>query len=103
MAETASSSRATASTPTARPSTREYVSRFDGQDVPWTRNPNADTAAPKRIDANSYENTYKKAGKRVVTRARVAVSADGKTLTLTQTGKDAQGKDVSNTVVYDRQ
>ncbi len=45
----------------------EYVSRFDGQDVPWTGNPNADTAAPKRIDDNSYENTYKKAGKTVMT------------------------------------
>jgi hypothetical protein len=80
----------------------EYVSRFDGQDVPWTGNPNADTAAPKRIDDNSYENTYKKAGKTVMT-ARVVVSADGKTLTLTQTGKDEKGRDVSNTAVYDRQ
>lgn len=80
----------------------EYVSKFDGQDVPWTGNPDADTAGAKRIDDNSYENVWKKGGKATVT-ARAAVSADGKTLTVTQTGKDAQGRSVNITSVYDKQ
>src|SRR5512134_1881673 len=67
-----------------------YVSKFDGKDVPWAGNPMADTAAAKRIDDNSYENVWKKGGKVTVT-AKVSVSADGKTLTVTQSGTDPQG------------
>jgi hypothetical protein len=62
----------------------------------------ADTASPKRIDDNSYENTWKKGGKATVT-AKVSVSADGKTLTVTQTGTDPQGKEVHSVAVYDKQ
>jgi hypothetical protein len=36
-------------------------------------------------------------------KAKVVVSADGKTLTVTQTGKNAKGEDVNSTAVYDRQ
>jgi hypothetical protein len=79
-----------------------YVSKFDGKDVPWEGNPNADTAAPKKIDDNSYENTWKKAGKATVV-AKVVGSNDGKTLTGNQTGTDANGQAVNNTEVYDRQ
>ncbi len=80
----------------------EYVSKFDAQDVPWTGNPDADTAGARRIDDNSYENVWKKAGKVTMT-ARAAVSGDGKTLTITQAGKDFQGRTVKNTAVYDKQ
>jgi hypothetical protein len=79
-----------------------YTSKFDGKDVPWAGNPMADTAAPKRIDNNSYENVWKKAGKKTVT-AKVSVSKDGKTLTVSQTGADATGAAVSSVAVYDRQ
>jgi hypothetical protein len=79
-----------------------YTSKFDGKDVPWAGNPMADTAAAKRIDDNSYENVWKKGGKVTVT-AKVSVSADGKTLTVTQSGTDPQGAAVSSMAVYDRQ
>jgi hypothetical protein len=79
-----------------------YTSKFDGKDVPWAGNPMADTAAPKRIDDNSYENVWKKAGKKTVT-AKVSVSKDGKTLTVSQAGTDAKGAAVSSVAVYDRQ
>jgi hypothetical protein len=79
-----------------------YVSKFDGKDVTWTGNSMADVASPKRIDDNNYENTWKKGGKATVT-SRVSVSPDGKTLTITHTGTDAQGKPVSGFAVYDRQ
>jgi hypothetical protein len=79
-----------------------YTSKFDGKDVPWAGNPMADTAAPKRIDNNSYENVWKKAGKKTVT-AKVSVSKDGKTLTVSQTGTDAKGAAVTSVAVYDRQ
>jgi hypothetical protein len=79
-----------------------YTSKFDGKDVPWTGNPMADTACPKKVDDNSYENAWKMGGK-VTVNATVAVSKDGKTLTVTQTGKDASGAAVSSVAVYDKQ
>jgi len=80
----------------------EYVSKFDGQDVPWAGNPDADTASPKRIDDNRYQNTWQKGGKVTVT-AKAVVSGDGKTLTINQTGKDSQGRTVNTTAVYEKQ
>ena len=79
-----------------------YTSKFDGKDVPWAGNPMADTACPKKVDDNTYENVWKMAGKATVS-ATVAVSKDGKTLTVTQTGKDPNGMAVSSVAVYDRQ
>lgn len=79
-----------------------YTSKFDGKDVPWAGNPMADMASPKKIDDNSYENVWKQGGKATVT-AKVTVSADGKTLTVTQTGADPQGAKVSSVAVYDKQ
>jgi hypothetical protein len=85
-----------------QPTRSEYTSTFDGKDVAWKGNPNADTAGPRKLDDNSYENTWKKDGKvRMTSRARV--SADGKTLTISSTGKDVQNRDVDNTAVYEKQ
>lgn len=85
-----------------KPTGGTYTSKWDGKDVPWTGNPNADTASPRRIDANTYENVWKKGGKATIT-SRAGVSADGKTLTLTQGGTDAKGQSVNSVTVYDRQ
>ena len=79
-----------------------YTSKFDGKDVPWAGNPDADTAVAKKIDDNSYENVWKKGGKVTVT-AKVVVSKDGKTLTVSQTGKNAKGEAVAITMVLEKQ
>jgi len=79
-----------------------YTAKFDGTDAAWVGNPDADTAAPKRIDANSYENVWKKGGKATIT-AKGVVSADGKTLTVTQAGKNVKGDTVNIVAVYDKQ
>ncbi len=79
-----------------------YASKFDGKEVAMAGNPNADMAMPKKIDDNTYQNTWKKAGKVTITTKGV-VSADGKTLTITQTGTDAQGRAVNTTAVYEKQ
>ncbi len=44
----------------------------------------------------------KKDGKSVVT-GKIVVSKDGKTRTLTTKGKDAKGKTMTSTAVYDKQ
>jgi hypothetical protein len=61
-----------------------YTAKFDGTDAPWAGNPTADTAAPVRVDDHTYTNAWKKGGK-VVVNAKVEVSKDGKTMTITQT------------------
>jgi hypothetical protein len=85
-----------------KPTHGEYVSKFDGKDVPWEGNPDADTAAAKKIDDNSYENIWKKDGKTTIS-AKVVVSKDGKTINTTQSGTDSKGRTVKNTLVWDRQ
>ncbi len=79
-----------------------YTAKFDGKDVPFAGNTNADTAAPKKLDDNSYQNVWKKAGKVTITTKGV-VSADGKTLTISQSGTNAKGEAVSSTAVYEKQ
>jgi hypothetical protein len=79
----------------------EFTARFDGKDYPIRGNPNADVVALKRVDDRSYEVIGKKGGKVTIT-SRVTLSADGKTRTVVQTGVDAKGQKVMNTMVYDR-
>ena len=85
-----------------KPTHTMFLSKFDGKDVPYEGNPDADTASPKRIDDNSYENTWKRGGKAMMN-AKVAVSGNGKTMTVTQTGTNAKGEAVNNTAVYNKQ
>ena len=57
--------------------------------------------ALKQIDARTVEVIQKKAGKPTLT-VRRTVSPDGKTLTITSSGKNAAGATVTNVAVYDR-
>ena len=79
----------------------QYSAKFDGKDYPATGIANADTVSVKRIDANTVETIQKKDGKVVMT-VTTKVSADGKSRTSTWRGKNAEGKDVHNVVVFDK-
>lgn len=79
-----------------------YTAKFDGKDYPTTGMPNADTVSVKRIKGGAIESTQKKAGKVTMT-ITSTVSKDGKTRTSVWKGKDAQGRDVNNVVVLDKQ
>ncbi len=80
----------------------EYSAKFDGKDYPVTGLPYADTVSVKRIDTNTIQSTLKKANQVVMT-VTSTVSNYGKMRTSTFKGKDAQGRDVNNVVVYDKQ
>jgi hypothetical protein len=80
----------------------QYDAKFDGKDYPVTGLPYGDTVSVKRTDANTIESALKKGGQVVMT-VTSTVSKDGKTRTSTFKGKDAQGHDVNNVVVYDKQ
>jgi hypothetical protein len=80
----------------------EWTGKFDGKDYPVTGDANADTRAYKKVNDHTLTMTVKKAGK-VTTTGRIAVSADGKSRTVTTKGTDPKGKKVSTTAVYDKQ
>ena len=81
----------------------ESSGKFDGKDNPITgNNPDGDTVAFSKIDARNYRVVTKKGGKATLT-ARIVVAADGKTRVTTQTGKNAQGQTVENTMFYEKQ
>jgi hypothetical protein len=79
-----------------------YTAEFDGKPSPLTGSALADTVALKRVDAHTSDRTDSKGGKTVQTYHRV-VSKDGKTMTVTIKGTNAQGKPVSNVVVFEKQ
>ncbi len=74
---------------------------FDGKDHP-TPSAGYDSSSWTRISPNKYVVNRKKAGKVVLTSHNV-VSDDGRTLTITTTGIDEQGRKVTNIRVYDKQ
>ena len=88
-----------------------YAANFDGKENPITGSgqqwrdeqvSGATTIALKRINTNTYEGTFKKAGKVVLT-VRYTVSDDGKFTTLTIDGKDAKGQPTTEVSVWDKQ
>ena len=85
-----------------KPTHSEFQAKFDGKDYEFKGNPDADTLSYNKIDANTLDATLKRKSAAVIT-AHIVVSEDGKTRTVTQTGKDAQGKDIKITSVYDKQ
>jgi hypothetical protein len=85
-----------------KPTHNEWTGKFDGKDYPVTGDPNSDTRAIKQVDTHTSDLTVKKGGKVTIT-GKAAVSADGKTRTVTLSGTDAAGKHIESTAVYDKQ
>jgi hypothetical protein len=86
-----------------KPMHTEQASMFDGKASEIKGAPDANTTRVyTRIDNRTYEYVQKVGGK-LTTTARTVVAADGKTRTITTTGKDAQGRTIKNVAVYDRQ
>ncbi len=80
----------------------EYDAKFDGKDYPATGMPNGDAVSVKRLKGGGIETQQKKGNQTQITITTV-VSKDGKTRTSTWKGKDSQGRDVNNVVVFDKQ
>ena len=80
-----------------------FTTLRDGkEEAPVTGNPLFDTVTSTRESANAATNLYKKGGKLVMT-TKVAIAADGKSMTVTSTGTDAKGQAVNNVAQYTRQ
>ena len=86
--------------------TNTYTAKYDGKDSPFNStnkdNPAGQTVRLKRIDANTTQRTTWFKGKQIGTVTEV-VSKDGKALTRTQKGVNAQGQPIDNVQVLDKQ
>lgn len=79
----------------------EYSAAFDGKPHPVKGNPDGDMVVAKRVNATSVDTSYTLKGKPSTNNSRV-VSADGKTMTVTSTGTNAQGQKINNVQVFER-
>jgi hypothetical protein len=84
------------------PSKWGFTTQRDGKEVPVTGNPMFDTATSTQSSPTAGATEYKK-GDKVVYTTKLALSKDGKTMTLTSTGTDAKGQAVHNVSVYTKQ
>ena len=86
--------------------TNSYTAKYDGKDYPFTSTARdavtGQTVRLKRVNANTTERTTWFKGKQIGTVTEV-VSQNGKTLTRTQKGVNAQGQPIDNVQLLDRQ
>jgi hypothetical protein len=80
----------------------EWTGKFDGKSYPVTGDPTSDTRSYRKVNNRTLALTGKKGGK-VTLNGRIAVSANGKTRTVTTTATNSKGKKVSTRAVYDKQ
>jgi len=85
-----------------KPIHNEWTGNFDGKDYPVTGDPTSDSRAYKKVNDRTLKLTVKKDGK-VTASGTIAVSADGKSRTVSTSGNDAKGKKVKSSSVYDKQ
>lgn len=84
------------------PTNTSFTAKTDGTDSPTAGNPYGDTIAIKHPSPNRLIATIKKGGKVTVT-VHVVVAANGKSRTATYSGKTADGKEVHDVVVSEKQ
>lgn len=84
------------------PTHNEWTGKFDGKDYAVTGDPNSDMRSYDWRSKHHLGFKVKKGGK-VTSTGTIELSPDGKSRTVTATGKDAQGKRTKSTAVYDKE
>ena len=79
-----------------------YTAKYDGSDTPVTGAP-WDTIAIKQLNANILTSSAKKTDGKYRSTSRTVILKNGKTMTTTVKGTNAEGKAFTNTMVYDKQ
>src|ERR1700689_2067642 len=79
-----------------------FTFKYDGKEYPATGT-RFDKISAKQGDANTTDWEVKKTDGKMHQKAHNVVSKDGKTMTVTIKGTDAEGKAAPGTYVYDRQ
>jgi len=84
------------------PTHSEWTGKLDDREYPVTGSSAADMRSYHKISSRTLSFVETKGGK-VTTTGHIAVSADGKTRTVTTTYTDSKGKKVHSVAVYDKQ
>jgi len=74
--------------------------KYDGKDYPVAGAP-WDTISMKQIDANTFTSEAKMTGGKYHVTSRTVISNNGKTMTTTTEGTNAEGEPLTATAVYD--
>ncbi len=85
-----------------KPAHSEWTGKFDGKEYPVAGDPSADVRSYKMVNDHTLELTNKKNGQTTMS-AKIVISDDGKSRTVTTSGTSADGRKVSGTAVYDKQ
>ena len=80
-----------------------YTAKYDGKDVQVAGNSQYDTIAIKQVNANTLTDERKKTGGPYKATGRTVVSNGGKTMTTTTKGTNAEGKEFTQVLVFDKQ
>ena len=80
----------------------EWTGKFNGRFYAVTGDPTSDMRSYRKINSHTLALTARK-GSQVTLTGRIVVSANGKTRTVTTTGKNSKGKWATNRAVYDKQ
>ena len=76
--------------------------KYDGKEYPATGAP-WDTISMKQINANTFTVEVRKTGGKYHSTGRTVISKDGKSMTTTTKGTDAEGNPTSGTAIYEKQ
>jgi hypothetical protein len=85
-----------------KPTHYQWTGKFDGKEYPVTGDPLSDARSYTKIDDRILGFNVMK-GRKVITSGRIVVSGDGKSRTVTMSGKDATVHRVSSSEVYEKQ
>lgn len=80
----------------------EWTGKFDGKYYAVSGDPTSDMRMYRRVNKRTLAIRGKKDGKATLS-GTITVSRNGKTRTVTTSGRSAQGHWVTNTAVYDKQ
>jgi hypothetical protein len=80
----------------------EWTGKFDGKYYAVTGSPTSDMRSYAMVNSRTLKFREKQGGKVVLT-GTITVSRNGKSRTVTTSSKNAQGKWMANTAVYDKQ
>ena len=80
-----------------------YTAKYDGKDVQVSGNGQYDTIAIKQVNANTLTDERMKTGGPYKAMGRTVISNGGKTMTTTTKGTNADGKEFTSVLVFDKQ
>ena len=79
-----------------------YTAKYDGNDHPVTGAP-WDTISIKQLDSRTFTTVMKATGGKYKSTGRTVISKDGKTMTTTSEGINAEGKPFKYIMVWEKQ